>query len=160
MTAVASASVVLFLASGCGFLFHRVEVVQDDSTVNAAFQHVLDARTPARLGDVIAATDLPFESWDRMYTFYSPVDSDEINAALGTDAYWSGLPGGSDSAVQVFVKGDEAVGAYVDKHPRHGVGRNKYATPDSAVTPQEESEKDPFTEAPSSIWFLNIEEAG
>ncbi|MEU1982460.1 hypothetical protein [Nocardia sp. NPDC019395] len=128
--------------------------------MNAAFQRVLDSRAPARLGDVIAEAGLPFDSWDRMYTFYSPLDSDEINSKLGTDAYWLGLPGDSDSAVQVFVNAGEAVGAYVDKYPRHSVSRDKYATPESAVTPESEVEPDQFTREPTTVWYVDIEESG
>ncbi|MFI1463666.1 hypothetical protein [Nocardia carnea] len=156
----AAAAVTALALPGCGFSFDRIEVIEDDSSVNAAFQQVLDSRMPARLGDVIDSAGLPFDSWDRMYTFHSPVDSDEVNSKLGTDVNWRGLPGDSDSAVQVFMNNGEAVGAYVDTYPRHSVGRDAYATPESAVTPVSEVEPDQFTREPTTVWFLEIEETG
>ncbi|WP_024802354.1 hypothetical protein [Nocardia sp. BMG51109] len=159
MGAAVTAAVTVMTVPGCAFVFNRVEVVEDDSAVDAAFQRVLDSRAPARLGDVITQAGLPFGSWDRMYTFSSMVESDEINDKLGTDAYWTGLPGNSDGSVQVFVNGNEAVGAYYDTVPGHGVlGDDAYATPDSAATPTSEVEIDQVTQQPTTFWYIEIEE--
>lgn len=85
---------VLMGSTGCGAVFgDEVQVVGDDAAVDSAFQRVLDSRQPVRLGDAMAAADLPFDSWDRMYRFASSKDGDELNAALGTSVRWEGLPG-------------------------------------------------------------------
>ncbi|MGW5385888.1 hypothetical protein [Nocardia sp. NPDC003963] len=138
----------------------RVEVVADDSAVDSAFQRVLDSRQPVPLGEVMATADLPFESWDRMYRFAASKDGDELNTALGTSVRWEGLPGGSDSSVQVFLNEGSVVYAFVDTVPSFGVRRDHYATPDSMVTPVERERGDPTGPGTEVYWGLDIDEAG
>ncbi|WP_328392088.1 hypothetical protein [Nocardia sp. NBC_00416] len=161
LLAVGASAFVLAAGSGCGVVFgERIEVGRDDAAVDGAFQRVLDSRQPARLGDVMADADLPFDSWDRMYRFSSLKDGDELNAALGTDVYWSGLPGGSDSSVQIFLNEGSVVHAFVDNVPSFGVSRDHYATPDSMVTPVQREQGNPTGPGTETYWGLDIDEAG
>ncbi|NUS92896.1 MAG: hypothetical protein HOQ36_10850 [Nocardia sp.] len=149
------------LGTGCGTVFaDTVQVVHDDTGVDAAFQRVLDSRQPVRLGDAMAAAELPVDSWDRMYRFSSSKDGDELNAALGTSVRWEGLPGGSDSSVQIFMSGDSVVHAFVDSVPSFGVRRDHYATPDSMVTPVQRERGNPTGPGTEVYWGLDIDEAG
>ncbi|MFF0530189.1 hypothetical protein ACFYT3_17555 [Nocardia amikacinitolerans] len=147
--------VLLAACAGCGVTGERVDVAEDSPALEAAFQRVLDAREPKRLGDVVAESGLPLGAWDRMYSFYSPISADDINTVLGTPGLkWSGLQVRSESLTQVFVHDGEVVYAFEDDNPRYGV--DGFATPDSAVRPVEKEGKNALG-ADERFWTLEID---
>lgn len=161
--ATALVGLVSVTVSGCGYLFgDSVDIdLQSDKSLDAAFQRVVDARQPTRLGEVIASAGLPVGAWDRMYAFHSVRDGEEINAALGSDVDWDGVSGGSGSTfVQVFVNGGEVVYALADWPPRYGVGDKRYGTPDSVVTPVQKEQLNPINRQPEVVWGIEIEDFG
>ncbi|MBF6339647.1 hypothetical protein IU450_27665 [Nocardia abscessus] len=150
---------VVALASGCRLPFggESVTVEAENPALAAAFDRVRDTRGTARLGDVVTDSAIGIGAWDRMYSFYSPVSEDKVNATLGTeDLEWKGLPQDSDSAIQVFVLAGKVVYAFDDKVPRHSVHAKKYATPDSVVRARETRQDGPLSSGP--VWVLDIEE--
>ncbi len=151
----------LMTGTGCGYVFgDRVEVVRDDSAVDGAWERIRESRQPARLGDVIAGTNLPLDAWDRMYRFRASRDGGELNDVLGTNVRWGDLPGGSDGYVQVFLYEGSVVHAFVDDVPSSGVSDGHYATPDSMVTPVQRERGMPTGPGTEVYWGLEITEAG
>ncbi|TLF78361.1 hypothetical protein [Nocardia cyriacigeorgica] len=136
----------------------EVNVSEDSTSLEGSFQRLKDSHGSSTLGSVISESGIPVGDWERMYTFYSPVDGDDIDSALGTDTNWSGLPGDSDSAVQVFVGGGDVRYAFIDNHPRYGVGRNRYATPESLVRAVLDEQQTPLGK--TTAWVIDIEEFG
>ncbi|WP_156094575.1 hypothetical protein [Nocardia lijiangensis] len=148
-------AVLLASCSGGGLSGERVDVAEDSPALEAAFQRVLDAREPKRLGDIVAESGLPLGAWDRMYSFYTPISADDINAVLGTPGLkWSGLQVHSESLTQVFLRDGEVVYAFKDDYPRYGV--DGFATPDSAVRPTEKEGKNAVG-SDVRFWTLEID---
>ncbi|MFE9323648.1 hypothetical protein ACIHDR_20055 [Nocardia sp. NPDC052278] len=132
-------------------------VQAENFALAAAFDRVQDAHGSARLGDIVAESGVGIGEWDRMYSFYSPNTEDKVNAVLGTtDLNWKGLAQGSDSAMQVFMRGGKVVYAFDDKLPRHSVGTHKYATPDSLVQARQEQDRGPMSRG--TVWVLDIQQ--
>ncbi|MFE7800390.1 hypothetical protein [Nocardia sp. NPDC057440] len=145
------------VTAGCQFGGESVIVQAENRALAAAFDQVRDARNTARLGDIVTGSGIGIGAWDRMYSFYSPVSEEKVNATLGTkDLDWKGLPQGSDSAIQVFVRDGKVVYAFDDKVPRHSVHATKYATPDSVVQTRETEQTGPLSSGPVRV--LDIEE--